>query len=336
MKVILPLILVGVIAAIAWVGTAYLNMYTLFGVVLPYAAFALFIVGFIIRIVRWGRSAVPFSIPTTAGQQKSLPWIKQAKLDNPSSTAGVIGRMLLEVFAFRSLFRGNKMRRDGENYYYSSAKWLWLFALIFHWSMLIIVLRHLRLFLTPVPGWVAAIEGLDGMFQIGVPVLYLTDLLFVGALTFLFLRRVIIPRVRYISLSVDFFPLFLLLGIAITGICMRYVFRVDLETVKELTMGLITLQPVISGSIEPIFFMHLACVSVLIGYFPFSKLMHAGGIFLSPTRNMAANSREKRHVNPWNYPVKVHSYAEYEEEFGEKMKKMGLPLDADSEVIENG
>ena len=64
-------------------------------------------------------------------------------------------------------------------------------------------------------------------------------------------------------------------------------------------------------------------------YFPFSKLMHAAGIFFSPTRNMPNNSRAVRHVNPWNYPVKVHSYQEYEEEFGEKMKKVGLPLDGD-------
>ena len=57
--------------------------------------------------------------------------------------------------------------------------------------------------------------------------------------------------------------------------------------------------------------------------------MHAGGIVLSPTRNLANNNRAKRHVNPWNYPVDVHTYAEYEAEFGEKMKKVGLPLDAE-------
>ena len=50
---------------------------------------------------------------------------------------------------------------------------------------------------------------------------------------------------------------------------------------------------------------------------------------MSPTRNMANDSRARRHINPWNYDVKVHTYAEYEEEFGEKMKKVGLPLDSE-------
>ncbi len=55
--------------------------------------------------------------------------------------------------------------------------------------------------------------------------------------------------------------------------------------------------------------------------------MHAGGVFLSPTRNMANTNRMERYVNPWNYPVKVHSYAEYEDDFREKMKEAGIPVD---------
>jgi len=68
-------------------------------------------------------------------------------------------------------------------------------------------------------------------------------------------------------------------------------------------------------------------VSVLLAYFPFSKLMHLAGVFLSPTRNLSNNSRFVRHVNPWNYPVKVHTYEEYEEEFRDKMIEAGLPVD---------
>lgn len=329
MKVVTPLLLVVALALCSWCCVSYLHLYTLFGIAIPYAAFALFIVGFLIRIVRWGKSAVPFRIATTCGQQKSLPWIKQAKTDNPSSTAGVIGRMLLEVLCFRSLFRNSKAEKNGEKMAIGSAKWLWLGALLFHWSMLIIVLRHFRLFLDPVPAWVSAIEGADSAFQIGIPILYMTDVFIVLGLTFLFLRRVVIPRIRYISLSVDYFPLFLLLGIAITGITMRYGLRVDLTSIKELTMGLVTFHPVASSSIEPLLFVHVFFVSTLLAYFPWSKLMHAGGIFLSPTRNQANDSRARRHVNPWNYDVKRHTYAEYEEEFGEKMKKIGLPLDSE-------
>ena len=72
---------------------------------------------------------------------------------------------------------------------------------------------------------------------------------------------------------------------------------------------------------------HLLLLSVFFAYFPFSKLMHMPGVFMSPTRNLANNNRERRHINPWNYPVKVHTYEEYEDEFRDKMKAAGMPLD---------
>lgn len=328
MKIVGPLLIVVALFAIAWFGTASLSLYTLFGVVLPYVAFAAFLIGFIVRIVSWGRSAVPFRIPTTAGQQASLPWIKQNKLDNPSTYKGVVGRMLLEVLFFRSLFRNSSTEKRGEKLAIGSAKWLWLFALLFHWSMLIIVLRHLRLFLDPVPAWITALEGFDGMFQIGLPILYITDVLFISAVTFLFVRRVVVPRIRYISHSIDYLPLFMLLGIGCSGMIMRYTTKVDMSAVKQLTMGLVTFNPQATVT-EPIFYVHVFLVCCLLIYFPWSKLMHSAGVFFSPTRNLANNSRAKRHVNPWNYPVKVHTYAEYEEEFGDKMKALGLPLERD-------
>ena len=329
MRLVGPLILTLARAAVAWVGTQYAGLYAVFGIVIPYLALASFVGGFVFRLVKWGKSAVPFRIPTTCGQQKSLPWVKQNKIENPSSFAGVVGRMLLEVLVFRSLFRNTKTEKQGEALGVGSAKWLWLGALVFHWSMLIIVLRHLRFFLEPVPGAIMALEGADAFFQIGLPALYLTDLLIVSALTFLFIRRVVIPRVRYLSLPNDFFPLFLPLGVVIAGIAMRYFFRVDIEGVKEVAMGLVTLHPVVIAGIGSIFYVHLFLASVLIGYFPWSKLMHAGGIVLSPTRNQANDSRAVRHVNPWNPDLPVHTYAEYEDEFKDKLVKAGLPLDAE-------
>ncbi|WP_165171718.1 sulfate reduction electron transfer complex DsrMKJOP subunit DsrM [Adlercreutzia sp. ZJ242] len=329
MRILAPFLLVVALALLAWASTAFLHLNLLFGVIIPYAAFALFVVGFAIRVMRWGASAVPFRITTTCGQQKSLPWVRQAKLDNPSSYAGVVGRMLLEVLFFRSLFRNSKAEKRGEKLGYGSAKWLWLGALAFHWSMLIIVVRHFRLFLDPVPEFIGVIEGADSVLQIGIPLLYITDVVIVGALTFLFLRRVVLPRIRFVSLSIDYFPLFLLLGIALTGIVLRYGVRVDVTGVKEVAMGLVSFSPVAPEGIEPLLFVHLFLVCALIVYFPWSKLMHAPGVFFSPTRNLANNSRMVRHVNPWNYDVKVHTYAEYEQDFGEKMRKVGLPLDSE-------
>ena len=148
-----------------------------------------------------------------------------------------------------------------------------------------------------------------------------------GAVTFLMLRRIFITQVSYISLPADYFPLMLISAIGLTGVLMRYLLKVDIVGVKELTLGLVTFQPQVPKDIGVLFYIHLFLVSVLLAYFPFSKLMHLAGVFLSPTRNMLASTRAYRHVNPWNYPVKVHTYEEYEEEFREKMVEAGLPVD---------
>jgi nitrate reductase gamma subunit len=316
------------LGVIAFVGVRTIHLHYLFGVIIPYLAFAAFIVGIVYRVLKWARVPVPFRIPTTCGQEKSFPWIKSNKIDNPFTSIGVIIRMALEVLVFRSLFRNTKMElRDGPQLAYGSTKWLWMAGLAFHWTFLIILTRHLRLFFEPVPFFVEILETLDGFFQVGAPVLYITDLIFLGAVTFLFLRRVVIPQVRYISLASDFFPLFLIGAIGGTGVLMRYFLKTDVVGIKELMMSLITFSPVIPAGIGTIFYIHLFLVSALFAYFPMSKLMHMAGVFLSPTRNLANNNRAVMHVNPWNYPVKVHTYAEYEDDFRDKMKAAGLPVE---------
>jgi nitrate reductase gamma subunit len=328
MRALIPFFTVIVLVLLAFAGVKMANLHYLFGVLIPYAALAIFITGFIYRVWQWGRSPVPFRIPTTCGQMESLPWIKQNKLENPSTTTGVIGRMLLEVLFFRSLFRNIKTEfREGPKLSYGSDKWLWLAGLAFHWSFLIILVRHLRFFSLEVPFAIQVMEGLDSFLQIGVPLLYITNVVILAAVTFLVIRRFWIPQVRYISLPADYFPLFLILGIAISGIFMRYFQKVHIVGVKEMAMGLVSFSPVIPEGIGAVFFIHLFLVSILFAYFPFSKLMHMGGVFLSPTRNMANNSRAERHVNPWNYPVHVHTYEQYEDDFREKMKKAGIPVE---------
>jgi nitrate reductase gamma subunit len=297
-------------------------------IVLPYFAIAVFLLGLSWRVVRWSSSPVPFRIPTVCGQQKSLEWIKPGRLDSPYSTAGVIGRMALEILFFRSLFRGTKSRlQDGSRLIHAEAKWLWLGAIAFHWSLLVILLRHLRFFVEPVPAIAVWLDRLDGFFQIGAPVLYLTDIAVVAALLYLLQRRVRDAQVRFISLFTDYFALALLLGIAATGIWMRYFSRVDAVAVKQLALSLAVFAPTRPTGLSALFYAHLALVSTLAAYFPFSKLVHMGGVFLSPTRNLANNNRMKRHINPWNYPVKVHTYEEWEEEFHDKIKAAGLPVE---------
>ena len=328
MKAFTSFIVVLVLVLVAYAGASQAPY--LFGVVFPYLAVLLFVGGMIYRVLKWGSSPVPFCITTTCGQQQSLPWIKQSKLENPSSTLGVLGRMALEVLFFRSLFRNLKTQaQEGIKITYGEAKWLWLAGLAFHWSFLLIFIRHLRFFSEKVPVPVQMIEAVDSFLQVGRPLLYMTDLVLLAAVVYLFLRRVGLPQVRYISLFADYFPLFLIFGIALTGVLMRYFYKTDIVSVKILAMSLISLHPdpTMLGKISPIFYMHLFLLSVLFAYFPFSKLVHMGGVFLSPTRNMTGNSRATRHVNPWNYPVHVHTYEEYENDFRDKMKKAGLPVE---------
>lgn len=329
MHVLVSLLAVVALFLAVLVGVDVLGWRWLFGAAIPYAAAAVFAVGVVLRVLDWARSPVPFRIPTTCGQQKSLSWIRQSKVENPSTTLGVVARMALEVLCFRSLFRNSRTElRDGR-LTYASSKWLWAAGLAFHWSFLIILLRHLRFFAEPVPRAVLALARLDGFFMVGLPVVFATTLIFLGAVTFLFLRRLVSPPLRYLSLASDYFPLFLLLAIGLSGAWMRHVSKIDVPSVKATTMGLLHLSPPAAGVADTAFYVHLFFVSTLLAYFPFSKLMHMAGVFLSPTRNLTANSREVRHVNPWNAPVSVHTYQEYEDEFRDRMREAGLPLEID-------
>ncbi len=315
-----------VVAAVA--GVEGLGWRWLFGVAIPYAAAATFLVGVVARVLGWARSPVPFCIPTTCGQQKSLPWIRQSRVENPSTTAGVVARMALEVLCFRSLFRNTRAQLADGRLSYLSTKWLWAAGLAFHWAMLVILVRHLRFFLDPVPRLVRGLSSLDGFFLVGVPEVFATTVVFLAALAFLLARRLASPPLRYISLPADWFPLFLLLAIGLSGAWLRHVSKIDVPAAKATVMGLLRLSPP-PQALGAAFYVHLFLVSALLAYFPFSKLVHAPGVFLSPTRNLAANSREVRHVNPWNRPLPVHTYEEYEDEFRDRMRDAGLPLEHD-------
>ncbi|MBW2116598.1 MAG: sulfate reduction electron transfer complex DsrMKJOP subunit DsrM [Deltaproteobacteria bacterium] len=343
-SILFSAVAVGVIILIPWIGVGALDLRVFFGIIIPYAAMLTFFIGIVVRVIDWARSPVPFRIPTTAGQEWSLPWVKTNPVDNPKGMGGVIVRMLFEVLTFRSLFRNTRLEYrnvDGApKIFYEWEKWLWLAALAFHYCFLVIFLRHFRFFMEPIPGFVHLLESLDGFMQmgampfingLGTPDIYLTDGLLLAALTYLFVRRLYIPQMRYISLPADYFPLFLILSLGLSGVLMRYFIRVDITKVKELAIGLFKFSPTVPEGIGVLFFIHLFLICVLIAYFPFSKLMHFMGVFLSPTRNLANNSRFVRHVNPWNYPVKTHTYEEYEDEFRAPMIEAGLPVDKGAE-----
>lgn len=327
MNVLLPLMVVLCLFLLGLLGGAS-GAGRLFAVGFPYAAVVVFFAGLIYRVWNWSSSAVPFRIPTTCGQQKSLSWIKSAKLDNPSTALGVIGRMALEVLCFRSLLRNTKTELvEGERLTYATDLSLWLGAIAMHWAFLIVLIRHLRFFTSPVPFLVSFVEQADSFFEVGLPKVFVTSVVFLLAAAYLLYRRLASPQLRYISLVADYFPLFLLLSIGLSGVCLRHFVRTDVAAIKELALGLVSFSPVVPEGISPLFYGHVFLVSVLLAYFPFSKLVHMAGVFLSPTRNLANNNRAVRHVNPWDYPVKVHTYEEYEDELRDKMIAAGIPVE---------
>jgi len=332
-SIVSSLFVIAILILLPVIGVKAFGWESTFAIYIPYVAVGIFILGLLHRMYKWARSKVPFRVPTTCGQQKTLPWIKidtVNKLDNPSNNIAVVGRMFLEIFFFRSLWRNQRfeLEEDRNRFRFDGNRYLWLAGLVLHWSLLIIIIRHTRFFMEPVISFVNFIEWFDTVLQPFFSVVYITDVLIIAAVTFLFLRRVVSPQLRYISLLSDYFALLLIASIPVTGILMRWFFNTDLVAVKELAMSVVRFDPVTpAATLGLMFYIHITLVCAILIYFPFSKMVHLGGVFLSPTRNLANNNRSIRHVNPWDYPVGVHTYEEYEDEFREHMKKSGLPLD---------
>ncbi len=232
---------------------------TLFFAVLFYAATAVLVFGLVWKIRDFARTPAPLLIPTTPA---------------PTTTTGVVLRMAREVVLFESLFKSNL--------------WIWVFAWAFHGGLALVLLRHLRYFTEPVPEWVALAQpfGIYAGFAMA------------GGLAALWARRFLVERIRYISTPSDHLMLALLLAIAATGLGMKFVFHTDVVAVKTFFLGLmrLSIQPLPE---DPLLYAHLGLVATLMIVFPISKLLHAPGVFFSPTRNQADNPREARHLASW-------------------------------------
>jgi nitrate reductase gamma subunit len=233
-------------------------MSTLFAL-LFYLAFALFALGLGYKIYDFARTPAPLKIPTTPA---------------PVNNGGVVLRMAREVVFFESLFKSNL--------------WIWGFGWLFHASLALVLLRHLRYFTEPVWSWVVFIQPF-GMYA-GITMLF--------GLAGLLARRLLVERIRYISTPSDHLMLVLLMAIALSGLSMTFVAHTDVIGLKSFFLGLMSFSwaelPASFG-----LYAHLAMVAVLLLIFPVSKLLHAPGVFFSPSRNQADNPREKRHIAAW-------------------------------------
>jgi nitrate reductase gamma subunit len=228
--------------------------------VLFYAAALIFLVGVVRKIVIYARTPQPLKIPTTPA---------------PTTGAGVVWRMVKEVTVFQSLYKSNK--------------WIWLFGWIFHFSLLLVLLRHLRYFTEPVWFWVNWIQPFGKYAAFGM----------LAGLLGLWARRFVVDRVRYISSPSDHLMLALLVAIGGSGLAIKYVSHTDVVALKVFMLGLMRFDPQPLPS-DPVLLAHLALVALLMIVFPASKLLHAPGLFFSPTRVQIDNPREVRHVAGWS------------------------------------
>jgi nitrate reductase gamma subunit len=192
----------------------------------------------------------------------------------PTTQAGVVFRMSREVVLFESLFK--------------SSKATWLFGWLFHFGLFLDMLRHLRYFIDPIWFWVVIIQPFGK---------YGSILMFVG-LVGLLVRRIVVDRVRYISSPSDHLMLVLILCITSTGIAMSFYLGADVISVKSFFTGLITFD-IHNIPADPVLISHLIMVASLMIIFPYSKLLHAPGLFFSPSRYQVDNSRDKRHIAKW-------------------------------------
>jgi len=224
-----------------------------------YISLAIFLFGVGLRIYTYAITPAPLKIPT---------------MPAPITKSGVRLRMLREVTMFHSLFRANK--------------WIWLFGWLFHIGLALVLFRHLRYATEPVWGIVSIMQPAG---------IYMAFAMLVGLLG-LWARRIFVERIRYISKPSDHYILGLLVLIVVTGLTMKYISHVDIVQAKAFSLGFLDFDMQLLPD-DFLFVIHLLLVAALLVIFPFSKLLHAPGVFFSPTRNQVDDAREKRHLSSW-------------------------------------
>ena len=153
---------------------------------------------------------------------------------------------------------------------------------------MLVLLRHLRYFQDPVWAPIVFVQFFGTW----------AGLTMVAGLAGLWARRFLVDRVRYISTPSDHLHLALLIAIGLTGLAMRFVAHTDIVAVKAFMLGLMAFE-IRPLPADPLLLVHLSLVALLMMIFPISKLLHAPGLFFSPSRYQVDNPREARHLAAW-------------------------------------
>lgn len=228
-----------------------------------YAATALLIGGLAWRIKEFASTPTPLKIPT---------------MPAPMTKSGAAFRVFREVAFFESLFKSNI--------------WIWIFAVLFHLGLLLVLLRHVRYFQADVWTVITLLQpfGIYG------------GIAMVAGLLGLWARRVFQERIRYITGPSDHLMLALLVVIGVSGLNMKFLAHTDIIQVKAYFLGLLRFN-IQDLPMDTSLLVHLGAVALLMIVFPFSKLLHVPGVFFSPSRNQNDDAREKRHLASWAAPL---------------------------------
>jgi len=322
------LLAVVVLCVVPAVGARSLEGFAAGILALPFAAALLFTLRFCWKIACWMRAPIPFRISLTTGQHRGAAPIGHDRFRAPYTAWETFVRALLDLALFRPLLRTTpSVYLHARGLVAHSGRLLWLVAGVFHASLAIVLLRHLRFFLSPVPGFVVWLQGADSVSDLFIPKVHVTSVALLVALFWLLARRLALARLRYISLAADYFPLLLLIGVASSGILLRHVYRTDVGAVKGVFESAARFASVARVPTDSLLMAHVFLACTLVVYFPLSKLMHAPGAFMSPTLTLAANSRAKRHINVNNPVVPTLHYTDYEATFRTRMLEAGIPVE---------
>ncbi|MCP4606020.1 MAG: hypothetical protein GY847_36820 [Proteobacteria bacterium] len=219
------------------------------GGLLPYVAVLVFIIGITHRFYIWYKTPQP-------GKMSLFT-------DQGDSTAK---NVLAETFFFPSLFRGDRV--------------LWVFAWVFHVTLALVFVGHLRVFTGLIDSMLMAMGmSEDGIANMSASAGGLAGVLMLATGLFLLLRRAMQQRVREISGVPDFFALLLIISIVMTGNVMRFGEHFDLNQTRIWAASLLTFSPKVPSN--NMFLIHAMLAQLLIMYIPFSKILHFGGIFFT-------------------------------------------------------
>lgn len=220
-------------------------------IILAYLGIIVLIGGLIYQILKWWMADMPFHL---------------SKFPAPASNAKALGHVLLDSFFFRSMWK-----RSME---------VWASGWTFHVFLALLIIGHIVGISTAglqfVPYGVSPEESmrLSGQFGLVIGIILMLILLYLLG------RRIVSSRIRFISSAEDFLILVLLLAIVISGNAMRLYAGIETAAVRDFIHSIFILKPILPP-LDPWFISHFSLVMLLLIYFPFSKLAHSCGIFMS-------------------------------------------------------